>query len=234
LIPERQTGVQLYGSYLVGTTEIGYNLGLSNGRGPLDAYADMDKNKAVTARLFINSELPAGTLSLGATMYRGRYTNRHTRTFIDAVGKIGIEYVATEKWDELGLAADLRYIFEGLTVQGEIIMRDVAYDDALRPVAFIVPGAPPGFAADYRSVGWYAMAAYRLPWWNITPFFGGESYVPGQELVNDAAAVWGGLNIRPIPRVVLKGQFTQSWFSEDTVIGDNGIQVIDLQAAWSF
>ena len=234
LIPERQTGVQLYGSFLTGTTEIGYNLGLSNGRGPLDAYQDLDKNKAVTARLFVNSDLPIGTLSLGGTMYRGTYTNRHTRLFISAIGQLGTEYISTERWDELGLAADLRWIFEDLTVQGELIMRDVAYDDALRPGSLPVPGAPPGFAADYRSLGWYAMAAYRLPWWNITPFFGGESYTPGQELVNDAAAIWGGLNIRPIPRVVLKGQYTLSWFSDDTVIGDDGIQVIDLQAAWSF
>jgi hypothetical protein len=234
LIPERQTGVQLYGSFLAGTTELGYNLGLSNGRGPLDAYQDFDKNKAVTARVFVNSELPIGTLSLGASLYRGRYTNRHSRIYIGPTGQLGTEYISTERWEELGLAADLRWIFEDLTVQGEIIMRDVAYDDALRPVAFTLPGTPPGFAADYRSVGWYAMAAYRLPWWNIMPFIGGESYVPGQELVNDAAAIWGGLNIRPIPRVVLKAQFTQSWFSEDTVIGDDGIQVIDLQAAWSF
>ena len=234
LIPERQTGVQLYGSFLTGTTEIGYNLGLSNGRGPLDAYQDLDKNKAVTARLFVNSDLPIGTLSLGGTMYRGTYTNRHTRLFISAIGQLGTEYISTERWDELGLAADLRWIFEDLTVQGELIMRDVAYDDALRPGSLPVPGAPPGFAADYRSLGWYAMAAYRLPWWNITPFFGGEHYVPGEELVFDASAVWGGLNIHPIPRVVLKAQYTQSWFPDDSVIGDDGIQVIDLQAAWSF
>jgi hypothetical protein len=79
------------------------------------------------------------------------------------------------------------------------------------------------------------MAAYRLPWWNIMPFFGGEQYTPGFELTPDPVAIWGGLNIRPVPRVVLKAQYTQSWFTDDSnPVGDDGIQAVDLQAAWSF
>ncbi len=114
-------------------------------------------------------------------------------------------------------------------------MSERALDDRFRAAAFPAPGVPPGFAPDFRSIGWYAMAAYRLPWLNLMPFFGGESYEPGQELVAAAAAVWGGQNIRPIPRVVLKAQLTQSWFTNDTqLVGDEGIQALDLQAAWSF
>jgi hypothetical protein len=235
LFPERQTGIQAFGSFITGKTEIGYNLGLSNGRGPVDAYMDLDNNKAVTARLFVNTELPLGTLSVGGSFYRGRYTDRFTRTLFLPTGETGVEYISSSRYDELGLSADLRWVWEGLTLQGELIMRDTTYDDELRPDAFGPPGAPLGFAADYRSVGWYALAAYRLPWLNIMPFVGGESYEPGQELVQAAAAVWGGLNVRPVPRVVLKAQYTQSWFTDDTeLVGDDGIQVVDLQAAWSF
>jgi hypothetical protein len=235
LIPERQTGIQIYGSYLTGRTEIGYNLGLSNGRGPIDAYQDLDKNKAVTGRLFVTNDSDIGAITLGATFYRGAYTDRYSRAVFTPAGEYAAEWISTERYEELGLAADLRWIWQDLTVQGEFILNDHAIDDELRAAAFPVPGAPPGFVPDYRSTGWYAMAAYRLPWLNIMPFFGGESYVTGQEFQPGANALWGGLNIRPIPRVVLKAQYTQSWFTDDTQLyGDDGIKALDLQAAWSF
>jgi hypothetical protein len=237
LIPERQTGIQAFGSFFTGTTELGYNLGLSNGRGPVDAYQDLDENKAVTGRLFVNTELPIGTLSVGGSLYRGTFTDRTTRTVVTPGGEIGTEYLSNARYDELGLSADLRWVWEGLTVQGELIMRDTAYDEDLRPAAFPALGEPPGWLGDFRSVGWYALAAYRLPWWNIMPFIGCERYDSGQDLVQDATAIWGGLNIRPVPRVVLKAQYTESWFTGAAgtpSVGDDGIQVIDLQAAWSF
>lgn len=235
LIPERQTGLQAYGSWLVGRTEIGYDLGLSNGRGPIDSYQDLDENKAFTGRVYANADLPVGTLSVGATVYRGTYTDRSSRFAATATGQFGTEYISSARYDELGLAGDVRWIWNDLTVQGEVIVRETAYDDALRPDGQLVAGAPPGWAADFRSIGWYAMVAYRLPWWNIMPFIGGESYAPGVELAQDAAAIWGGINIRPVPRVVLKAQYTHSWFTDDTdLVGDDGLQALDLQAAWSF
>jgi hypothetical protein len=236
LIPERQTGVQVYGSYLFGTSEVGYNLGLSNGRGPVDAYTDLDKNKAVTARLFLTHESTIGTVTLGGTIFRGRYTDRFTRVALAPSGDAGIEYVSAARYEELSMAADLRYIWEGLTLQGELMVRETAYDDRVRPVPAIgAPGVPPGFAADFRSVGWYVMGAYRLPWYNIMPFFGGEGYDPGVETSFKVGAVWGGLNVRPTPRVVLKGQLTKSWAPDGSpTIGADGIEIFDLQAAWSF
>jgi hypothetical protein len=233
LIPERQTGIQIYGSYLVGTTELGYHLGLSNGRGPLDAYQDLDNNKAVTARLFVTSELPIGSITLGGTLFRGRYTDRVSRFAITPAGEFGLEYISVNRYEELSMAGDVRWLWDELTLQGELMVRDTALDDRYRAASFPVPGAPPGFAPDFRSVGWYVMGAYRLPWYNIMPFFGGESYDPGQGFA--ANAVWGGLNVRPTPRVVLKVQLTKSWFPNDEgVAGDDGIEVLDLQAAWSF
>jgi hypothetical protein len=234
LIPEHQTGLLLYGSYLFGTTELGYDLGLSNGRGPVDAYQDLDNNKAVTLRMFVTSESPLGTVTLGGTLYRGRYTDRSTRTVVTATGDVGAEYISTARYEELGLSADLRWLWNDLVVQGELIVRDVAYDDRLRPAALPAVGAPVGFVRDYRSLGWYAMAAYHLPW-NLTPFFGGENYDTGQDLLGRSSAVWGGLNFRPVPRVVLKAQLTDVWFGDDSAFyGDDDLQVLDLQAAWSF
>lgn len=235
LIPERQTGVQIYGSLLAGSTELGYSLSLSNGRGPVDAYADLDHNKAFTGRIYVNAELPIGTLSLGYTLFRGNYTDRVTRFVVAPTGEIGTEYRAVDHYEELGMAGDLRFVWEGLTLQSELITRDVALDDRFRPAGLPMPGKPPGFQSDYRAVGFYAMAAYRLPWFNIMPFFGGENYDPAVTSNFKAAAVWGGINVRPTPRVVLKAQLTKSWFTNEALVfGDDGLEVLDLQAAWSF
>jgi hypothetical protein len=235
LIPERQTGLHFYGSYLFGTTEVGYHLGLSNGRGPIDSYQDLDHNKAVTARLYAINESPLGTITLGGTLFRGRYTDRFARVTFTPTGEFANEYVTTARYQELSMAGDLRWVWKDLSLQAELMVRDTAIQDDLRAAAFALPGVPPGFAPDFRSVGWYVLGAYRLPWYNIMPFFGGERYAPGQEASFPASAIWGGLNVRPVPRVVLKGQYTRSWSEGDTgFVGADGTEVIDLQAAWSF
>jgi hypothetical protein len=236
LIPEHQTGVQIYGAQLVGTTELGYSLMLSNGRGPVDTYADLDHNKAVTGRLYVNAELPIGTLNLGYTLFRGNYTDRITRFAFLPNGDLGTEYVSVDHYEEFGMAADLRFVWEGLSVQSEVITREVALDDRFRAATLPLPGEPPGFQPDYRAVGFYVLTAYRLPWLNIMPFFGGETYDPGLAANFKGAAIWGGLNVRPTPRVVLKAQLTRSWASSDTAVfvGDDGVEALDLQAAWSF
>jgi hypothetical protein len=235
LIPEHQTGLLIYGSSIIGTTELGYNLSLSNGRGPVDTYQDFDKNKAVTGRLSLTNESPIGTISLGVTIYRGRYTNRSTRFVITPDGAFGIDYISTNHYEELSLGADARWIWHDLTVQSEFIRRDTALDDRFRPAALPAPGVPPGFTPDFTSTAFYVMGAYRLPWLNIMPFFGGEASDPGLANAFTGTAIWGGLNVRPTPRVVLKLQLTKSWATNGAeFIGANGIEALDLQAAWSF
>jgi hypothetical protein len=237
-LPERQTGLQIYGSYLAGTTEVKYNLGLSNGRGPVDTYQDFDKNKGFTARLSVSNDLPIGNITLGGTYYRGRYTDRTQGFAADENGAFMTTYTATAVYDEMALAADLRWVWEDFSLQGEFISHDVVYPrEELRPAPFPSATHPPGFTADTRSNAWYLMAAYRLPWLNIMPFFGGESYKPNQSGFSNATAIWGGLNVRPIPRVVLKAQYTQSFWLEPeefAIHGDQGLKALDLQAAWSF
>jgi hypothetical protein len=237
LIPERQTGIELYGSTFVGSTELGYNLGLSNGKGPIDAYQDLDKNKAVTVRLFAVNESPAGKLSVGFTGFRGRFTDRYTRIAILPTGDIGTEYVSRSSYDELSLSADLKWEYEDFSFQTEGMRRETAYSDRLPRAALLpVPGVPAGFQPDVVSYGFYALAAYRLPWYNIMPFFGGEVYNPGPtDFTGAAGAVWGGLNVRPTPRVVLKVQGTRSFFLDDPpLVGSLGLFAVDFQTAWSF
>jgi hypothetical protein len=93
---------------------------------------------------------------------------------------------------------------------------------------------PPGFVPDFRTTAYYIMAAYRLPWLNLMPFVGYESVVAGQLTAFTGRAYWAGLNVRPTPRVVLKAQLTKSAATRGEFLGANGLEALDLQAAWSF
>lgn len=234
LLPQAQTGLQLYGSTYVDATQFGYHLTLSNGRGPMDEYQDLDGNKAVGGRLFMRTDGLFGRLTLGASGYRGRYTDSTNSFVVDAVGNMSVVENATNKYDETSFAADLKWELGELLLQSEAIMNQVNYVDGARPTVMAMDMGPPGLTPDNRRVGAYGLLAYRTPWLNIMPFFGGEYYYLGNHAFPEKAmAFWGGLNVRPTPRVVLKGQFTHAWWP-DSAFKDNANQFLDFQAAWSF
>jgi hypothetical protein len=234
LFPASQTGLEALGAGLVGPVEIGYHLTLSNGRGPTDTYRDMDGNKAVGWRLWARRrDADLGTLSLGFSGYRGKYTNANQVTQIDASGNFSVVLQPTVQYDELSLGGDLKWERGGALVQSEIIMNEVAYNDAYRPAA-VTFGGPPGFVPDNRRWGVYGLAGYRFQFLGIMPWAGGEFYDLGKQQSN-VAAVWGGLNIRPTPRVVLKVQLTRSFWTESLGgFSFKGLMLADFQIAWSF
>jgi hypothetical protein len=234
LFPRSQTGLEAFGSGLAGPVEVGYHLTLSNGRGPTDTYRDMDGNKAVGWRLwgrYRTAEL--GTLSAGFSGYRGKYTNANTVFGPDAKGNLSLTLQPTEQYDELAVAGDLKWERGGALVQSEFVMNERAYNDAARAPSSSLFG-PPGFVPDHRRWGAYGLAGYRFSFLGIMPWGGGEYYNLGHQS-SDVAAFWGGLNVRPTPRVVLKAQLTRAFFL-DSIDGfkPKPMVMCDLQIAWSF
>lgn len=235
LLPESQTGLEVHGTHNVEPFKLGYHLTLSNGRGPVDTYSDMNDNKALGGRLYARADTSAGAFQLGFSGYRGQYTDRTQQYTISANGDVSTIYPRVTEYMESSLAADVKWEWSGFLLQSEAIMNDIVYDD-LRPAdPFPPPGAPPGFVADTRRIGIYGLTGYRFDFLGIMPFGGLEYYDNGAVLLAKSAAFWGGLNVRPTPRVVLKAQYTYSWFvAAGEQPDDLHFNSVDLQAAWSF
>jgi hypothetical protein len=221
LLPEWQTGLQIHGSHHLGRVELGYNVTLSNGRGPIDMYFDLDSNKAIGGRLYANFDTEFGQLSLGSSAYGGKYTDAVST---GAAGTLN----PVEQYDEFSIAGDLKYTLAGLLVQAEAIRNDVRYS--------VRPASGAGFVPDYMRWGLYALTGYRFDLLGLMPFVAIDYSNPGPIGVfpEKSTALWAGLNARPIPRVVLKVQYTYSWFPSDSVYSNIHYSVLDTQAAWSF
>ncbi len=214
LFPERQTGIQISGEWAGETNQIGYFATLSNGRGPSDAYADLDNNKGIGGRAYWTNTA-YGSLTLGASAYKGTYSSRNREYGVStpsgqAPSLVGVNPL-TEQYREQSLAADLRWNYKNLLLQAEVMQHEVDYTDGYRPV---LNG---NVRADYRERGWYALAGYRLPWFGVMPFATFEGYnFASQPLVPPATAESVGLNIRPEPTVVLKVQYHVSQVGPNT------------------
>ncbi|HWZ87291.1 MAG TPA: hypothetical protein VNW92_00535 [Polyangiaceae bacterium] len=208
LFPERQTGIQVSGEWSGETNQVGYFATVSNGRGPSDAYADLDNNKGVGGRLYWNNSA-YGSFTLGTSAYKGTYSSRNRQYGLQTPAGQAPELVAvnplTQQYREQSLAADLRWDYKGVLVQGEAMQHEVVYTNGYRPMQNGL------IFADYRERGYYVLAGYRLPWLGVMPFVTVEGYnFASQPYVGPANSESVGLNVRPEPTVVFKLQYQVS------------------------
>ena len=93
----------------MGSTTFGYHATISNGRGPTDSYRDKDSNKALGGRIYAAAR-PFGELQIGASIYRGRYTEYKARLAATAATppSVTVERTPYVGIEELSMAADLR------------------------------------------------------------------------------------------------------------------------------
>lgn len=220
LFPERQTGLELYGSAYLGQLELGYHLTVSNGRGPIDTYRDLDANKAIGGRLFASTDALLGTLTIGTSAYRGKYTDLVPET---VAATVRIQY------DEFSLAGDVKWQWHGLLAQGEALMNDVAYLQGRPRYVLSHDDQSPKYQPDFRSWGAYGLVGYRIPWLNVMPYVAAERYSG----IYKYRSYWGGLNVRPIAPVVVKAQYSYLKADDGANLGDE-VHLFETQAAWSF
>lgn len=237
LFPERQTGLQAYGSLAVSDdATLGYHLTLSNGRGPIDSYADLDENKSVGGRAYIDI---AGHVRLrfGGSIYHGRYTDKAVETEIVSPSEIRKGEDILTQYDETALALDAKLEYEGLLLQSELVHNQRAYTEPGRPTtsgSFGV-GSPIGFASDDQRWGAYGLLGYRIAAIDLMPYAYLEFYDLAGVLVPDLLTTQLGLNYRPSSAVVAKIQYTYAGLpSAEGLLGDANISAIETQIAWAF
>jgi hypothetical protein len=221
LIPEHQTGLDLFGSVTEGSYRIGYHATVSNGRSQTEATVDTDTRVAFGGRLELEAPL-AGTFKIGASAYHGRYTSARTSLM-----------APPETFDETSLGGDAQWDHGALHVQGEIMYRKKNYVDGFRPMT--VFGTP---QIDGYDLGYYGLISYRFTsYWNVTPFAFVEQYRPlVLGLFGDLNAFNVGLNFRPTPTVVLKigTAYAAPLRVSKSLVGDNAVYVVEPQIAWVF
>jgi hypothetical protein len=228
--PEAQTGFDAFGNVSLGDITLGYHLTLSNGRGPAEAFQDLDNNKAIGGRLSLKMYY-LGEIDVGVSGYGGTVTDE--RQQINLV-KRAPEFFIYDHSRELSWAADLRWLWKGLHFQTEGAVQDRVWDNDARPVTGT------GVQADMRRIGMYALLGYRLPWLNLMPYAIYSYYDTGSRAVFTGArtttVLEGGLNVRIAPSVVFKIEYVHATFG-DVAAGsffEDPLAEVVSQLAWAF
>ncbi|MCX5744639.1 MAG: hypothetical protein NT062_19285 [Proteobacteria bacterium] len=230
LFPQQQTGLHLYGRAPLGDYQLRYDATFTNGRGPFQAVRDLDDNKAIGARVELETPWLDG-VHLGLSGYRGRYTDRPADVIVaNASGMLVNTTPMGTRYDELAWGADVLVRRGGLHVQAEVIGNDRHYLPGAREIT------RGGFVPDGWYLGAYALVGYRFDrWWQVMPFavFEVDRMRPSVELGSTPVVIQAtaGLNFRPDPSVALKIGYVH--VHVDTAI-DLDLQSLMTQATWAF
>jgi len=238
LLPDSQTGFEAFGSYSFGALRAGYALTLSNGRGPASETIDFDRNKAVGARLWVESSA-IGDLRLGLAGYRGRYTEKNkTLGIADDGTTITVADAIINQYDEQAVWVDLKWEWKDLTAIGEAGYAQRHYTDRGRPALELGGTTFAGtLVADDQRYGSYALVGYRTACFGIMPYLTAGTLRFGTDVpVKDVRYGAVGLNMRVDPRLVLKVQYIAARFTSKPMFGfgKDPISGVDTQVAWAF
>jgi len=248
MMPLSQTGLQVFGRYFPSDfIFFDYAATLSNGRGPMEHYMDLDENKGVGLKLKVTIRDDNTSLAVGGYSYYGSYTD-NTKSV--GAAEPGSEFAfmpivtIVEAYDEFCQSADFQLDLYGLTLRSEYIFRLVKYDTT-RPLNIEELMAqpndsdlPPGstqYLANFTGHDVYGLIGYELPikrWIGsvvIMPFFMYEySYLSDTRRERNTKNTRFGLNVKPSPFVALKGEYRIPVTSTGTM------QALHIQLAVSF
>ena len=227
LVPTHQMGVQFFGNRLLSDKlNLEYAVTLSNGRGPIDEYQDLDNNKAVGLRAKFIYSTDDLLLRLGGYVYRGRYTDSEQRSTLALTPAMSLDRSQAVPWgstskdissyQETVGTLDAMIQFKGLKVMGEMARRQVLYNVAppMDPQAALLKGIPFGaqvHAASYNGIAYYVIAGYEIDLGDslahvkVTPYLGADHLSPDQTMPYlDMNQYRLGLNVKPSPYITNK------------------------------
>lgn len=240
MFPERQTGLEVFGSRLFGETTLGYHVTVSNGRGGIENN-DFDRNKALGGRLFMARD-GIGSFKVGVSAYGGRATMKPSIGVVQKDMALTPAFKFDNQYDELALAADLQWQFKNLHFQTEAVTRQMRFIESGRAVVTNDTRQAVGLVSDNFSWGGYALLGYRLPWLSTMPYVmvdvlrtarGSSPAAVDSSLRIHSNSLGAGLNIRPIPTVAIKGQVFVVDLIDKSSDQDRAV-LVSGQAAWAF
>jgi len=231
-MPNRQLGVQAYGSTTFGDTEVGYAAYITNGRAPF--IEDPTDGKAGGARLFANFTGKGSSLRLGLSGYAGDSLEKSKALTISSSGP-SVTTSDKYRYKEWAVGGDLSLDWRKLRVRTEGLVHRVDHGDSPHePVSFAEPGTTHPNRYEYY---WYSIFAYRLGAFEpytytelkyLTPRDGSfdMTYLPGL-----------GLNIHFSPYAQLKTQYVAAKFyrlKDGGDASDHNFRLLDSRFVLSF
>lgn len=206
--PLRQLGIQLHGRVPLTGWDLGYHAYISNGRTP--GSTDLSEDKAFGGRVFAELDGPDWQLTAGASGYYGTYLDREGN--IVSFSPLTIVFEDAVAYTEGTVGLDASLDIGRWRIRSEGSLQRTVYREGLR-----APGPSPGsLLPDSWHWNAYILAAYRLRRYPLEPF----AYYELQHGPNpwgDTGQVGGlGLIIHIRPEVVLKLQYTRTYFTNLT------------------
>ncbi len=221
--PEHQLGVQAFGNVNVNAWKLGYTAYISNGKTP--GALDMTGDKAYGMRLSAQTARPF-PMAFGLAAYTGRYSHQIVGAQPNTLFSPSFtEDVSYRQWD---VGADVSIDIASLRIRTEVSIERIDYDGAKAELVWNIPGR---LTPDRTLLGWYSIAAYRLPWLGLEPYASFELYRYPTPM-GEAIVVPGvGLNLHVNTSVQLKSQVTRTHFFDFTGGRDRSTQDVSMFAS---
>jgi hypothetical protein len=231
-IPERQLGVQIFGSQPVDRWELGYAATVSNGR--TDGIVDVGDSKAFGGRVFARRQGEVRLL-LGASALYQPYRRDREQFGVDASGNVTYTRTRVVEREALTVGIDQSLDYLGLRVRNELVLYELEYEHGLRDSPAQARG---GFAPDTRQWNWECTVAYRL--FDLEPYVRSDFFYvsPTQPLDTWVLAIGAGLNIYFRPNVMLKTAWTNARFHKDgdtqNLAARQNFHTFNASLVWAF
>jgi hypothetical protein len=231
-IPERQLGVQIFGSAFIDNWELGYAATAANGRS--DGNFDIDDSKGFGGRLLVKRKGEL-RLQLGASGIYQPYRRDHEQFGLGADGQPTYQQTRVVDAKYLTVGADLSLDYRGLRIRSEFIYHKRDYSSGKHEPSLMTPGA---YAPDLRGSDLFLVIAHR--WWKLEPFVHSELFLIAPINTENPKTFVGvlGLNLYLRSNVILKGswaavRFLRGGAAEGTPI-PGSMQSWDLLLTWAF
>jgi len=208
-IPERQLGVQIFGSEPLDRWELGYVATVSNGR--TDGVVDVADGKGFGGRLFVRRQGELRLL-LGVSALYQPYRRNREQFGMDESGNLTYTSTRVVERTMLTVGNDISIDYRGWRVRNEVVFFQSRYSPGKRDAPALGQG---GLDPDSRQYNWSLIVAYRL--WKLEPYVRTEVFYcsPSQSLATTVFSPGLGFNFYVRPSVILKANWTNPRFYKD-------------------